>query len=101
MDGIKMKVSVLKSIQCQENEESLFSLNERCPDILCEYRRKDSDLNKILVRKEVADRLQNVQRCLREYDARMQLLVVEGYRSPDYQERYYLKQLLIQHKKNP
>lgn len=91
----------LQAIRCQENGEPLVSLVKVVPNIICEYRRKDSDLNQILVRKSVADRLQKVQRRLTLYDARMQLLVVEGYRCPDYQERYYLKQLLTQHKKYP
>ncbi|MFI5343034.1 MAG: M15 family metallopeptidase [Chlamydiales bacterium] len=93
--------SDLQSIRYNENGESLVNLKEICPDILCDYRRNDSNLDIILVRKSIVDRLQKVQRHLTLYDASMRLLVVEGYRSPTYQERYYLKQLLIQHENHP
>ena len=94
-------VSDLQAIRYKENGESLVNLESICPGVLCDYRRKDSDLNSIFVRKSIVDKLQKIQKRLTLYDAGMKLLIVEGYRSPSYQESYYLKQLLIQHKKNP
>ncbi len=94
-------IAELQQIRCCENGELLVSLTDECPDIICEYRRKDSDQNKVLVRKSVCKRLQKVQSKLCAYDSQLRLLVVEGYRSPVYQESYYLKELLTQYKEEP
>jgi len=94
-------ISILQAISYNENKEPLINLADVCPEILCDYRRKDSDINTILVKKTIADMLQRVQKQLTLHDLRMQLLVVEGYRSLACQERCFLKQMLVEHKKYP
>lgn len=101
---MKIKISTisdLQAIRCNENDEPLVKVEMACPEVLCDYRRIDSDVNSILVRQSVANKLQKVQRQLSLHDQGMQLLVVEGYRSPVYQERYYMMQLLAEYQKDP
>ncbi len=57
------------------------------------------EMDKVLVRKAVAEKLQNVQSKLSLLG--LQLMIAEGYRTPYYQERYYLKQLLEEYQKDP
>ncbi len=87
-------IADLQSIASYENGEPLVEVS-----LLCDYRRKDSGINKVLVRKTVAEKLQNVQSQLAPHG--LQLMIVEGYRKPHYQERYYLKQLLEEYQKDP
>ncbi|MBA3602067.1 MAG: D-alanyl-D-alanine carboxypeptidase family protein [Parachlamydiaceae bacterium] len=42
-----------------------------------------------------------VQRRLKQKNKNIQLLVVEGYRTPEYQELYYLQELCLQSRLNP
>lgn len=91
-------ISQLQAIPYKENGECLVNLEKFGSNIRSEYRRTDSGLKSILVRKSVFNKLQNIQRQL---DPNMQLLVVEGYRPPGYQEAYYLKELLGQFRINP
>lgn len=90
----------LQAIHCRDIGETLVDLKAVCPEVLCEYRRNDSDEARILVRQTIAVMLQKAQKRLQLHDPAMRLLVVEGYRSPIYQERYYLKQLLLEHAKD-
>lgn len=94
----KLKTTDLQAIRYNDNHEPLVNLATACSEILCDYRRTDSEIREVLVRQSIADKLKNVQKKLPQ---KMKLQVVEGYRSPAYQERYYLKELLIQQKKNP
>jgi D-alanyl-D-alanine dipeptidase len=90
-------VSQLQDIHSKDNGEPLFSLS----DILCDYKRKGSDITSVLVRQSLIEKLQKVQERLTLHDSTMQLLVIEGYRSPSYQEQYFLKELLFQYQKDP
>jgi zinc D-Ala-D-Ala dipeptidase len=94
-------ICALQKIRCKDSGEPLVDLEKTCPDILCNYRRKDSELDRVLVRRTITDKLQKVQMRLVKQNPDMRLLVVEGHRSPAYQERYFLKQLLLQYKKDP
>lgn len=96
-----LTIAQLQAIRYKDNRETLVDLAKVCPEILCEHRRKDSGVNSVLVRQSVAEKLRKVQKKLSAKDSKFQLLVVEGYRTPSYQESYYLKQLLLQHGKNP
>lgn len=95
------KIQDLQKIKCYENSDPLIDLEEIFPDLQCVYRRKDSEVNKVLVRKTLAEKLQRVQMRLGAYDPSLKLLMVEGYRSPSYQEYYFLKQLFTEYKINP
>lgn len=90
----------LQEIQVHDNKELMIDLREKCPDIICEYRRKDSRIQNIMVREKIGEMLMTVQKRLKEYNPKMRLLVVEGYRCPEYQERYFLEQLLNEFNKN-
>ena len=90
-------VSQLQAILSKDNGEPLVSLS----DILCDYKRKGSDVNSVLVRESLVKKLQKIEKRLMLHDSKMQLLVVEGYRRPFYQEQYFLKELLFQYQKDP
>lgn len=94
-------IKQLRSMNAGENNEPLVDLNKLGSEIICDYRRTDSSDTKILVRETVACKLINVQARLSKHHPHMQLIVVEGYRSPKYQETYFLSQLLIQKEKHP
>jgi len=90
---MKMKcvtIAQLQAIHCKDNGEPLVDLSS---EILCDYRREDSDVSIILVRRTVAEKLHRVQQRLTLQDPQLQLLVTEGYRSPAYQESYFLNLL--------
>ncbi len=91
----------LQKIQCKDNGELLVVLQQVSPGILCQYRRQDTGIQKIWVRQSVSDKLQRVQSQLALYQKNIRLLVVEGYRSIKTQERLFVQQLLIEHKKCP
>jgi len=55
----------------------------------------------IWVRKCVAQKLTNIQNKLKVINTRYELLLTEGYRTPEYQERYFLQQFLIEYQKDP
>ena len=80
----RLKISDLQAISSRDNGEPLVNLAGVCQ-------------TSVLVRKSVAVKLQQVQGRL----SPVQLLVVEGYRSPTYQESYFLKQLLTVHRTHP
>ena len=94
-------ISELSAVPCKDNGEPIVNLKDISPKIYLNYRRVNSGIDSILVRKSVADKLQKVQKQLELYDAQMQLMVVEGYRPLAYQEKYYLKELLSQFQANP
>src|SRR5262245_54675045 len=91
----------LQAIRYKENGDTLVQLEESDRQILCEYRRRNSNVKGILVRQSLVDKLGKVQQRLSSYDTKLKLLVVEGYRSPAYQECYFLQQLLLQQALNP
>lgn len=84
----------LQRIDLHENNEPLINLQRDYSALQCEYSREESGVNQVLVRKSVAEKLQRVQEKLSQCDALMNLVIVEGYRHPIYQERYFLQQLL-------
>ncbi len=94
-------LSELQVIRYNECGEDLVNLEGKVADLLCEYRRTDSSIKHILVRQSLVDKLCKVQQRLKIENEHLRLLVVEGYRSPGYQERYYLQQLLFHHVQNP
>jgi D-alanyl-D-alanine dipeptidase len=55
----------------------------------------------IWARRQVAQKLENIQKKLKIIDSRYDLLIAEGYRTPEYQERYFLQQFLIEYQKAP
>lgn len=106
MGGINMKnkiatISDLHAIPYKDKGEPLVDLKDITPDICSNYRRTDSGLCTVLVRRSVAEKLQKVQQQLKMCDPLLQLMVVEGYRPLIYQEKYYLKELLTQSQANP
>jgi D-alanyl-D-alanine dipeptidase len=80
-------ITQLQAIRYKDNGEALVPLD-------------DAGINSVLVRESVAQKLQNAQKHLTVHDPSMQLLVVEGYRTPSYQERYFLRELLFQQQKD-
>lgn len=89
-------ISQLQAIRSKDNGEMLVALS----NILCDCKRKGSDSASIFVRESLIEKLQKVQKRLTLHDSKMQLLVIEGYRSPSYQEEYFLKELLFQYQKD-
>src|ERR1700722_11324372 len=87
-------IEELQQVDTYDNREPLINLQQCYPDLLCDYRRNESRVSSVSVRKGVAEKLQRVQQSLEAHNPSMQLLLVEGYRRPMYQERYYLEQLL-------
>lgn len=99
-----MKISTfveLQNIEPYENGELIVNLQKIYPNLLCDYSRENSGVNQILVRKTIAEKLNKVQDKLTKYHASMNLVIVEGYRHPIYQERYFLQQLLKEHSLEP
>ncbi len=94
-------ISELHAISYKDNGELLVDLEKIESAIICDYRRTNSSIHSILVRRSLADKLHRIQKQLETFDSRMQLIVVEGYRPFAYQENYYLKELVIQFQKNP
>lgn len=94
-------ISELRAVSCKDNSEPIVNLKDISSRIYLDYRRVDSGVDSILVRKSVADKLQKIQKQLELYDPQMQLMIVEGYRPLAYQEKYYLKELLSQFQANP
>ena len=99
--GAIASLAALQVILWKDNGEPLVHLEDIYPEILCDYSRKEGDLKTVLVRQSVASKLIKVHKRLHDHDAHLQLLVVEGYRTPAYQEAYFLKQLLATHQKDP
>ncbi len=91
----------LQKIRVRDNGEKLIALRNENSQILCEYRRKNSGVQDILIRESLVDKLNRVQSRLKQQHSNVQLLVVEGYRSSEYQERYYLQELFLQSRANP
>ena len=89
-------IAELQAIQVTDNAEPLVNLTNFLPAYCCRYQRKDSSVKTVLVRQTVAERLQNVQARLQKRAPGLHLVVEEGYRSPDYQERYFIQQLLLE-----
>jgi zinc D-Ala-D-Ala dipeptidase len=94
-------IADLQAICWKESGEELVDLAKSSSQILCEYRRKDPDVKGIFVRKSIAEKLIKVQKRLSLHDSRMQLLVVEGYRTGRYQERYFLEKFLFEYQQCP
>lgn len=94
-------IAELSTIHWNDNGEDLVDLADVSSNIICSYRRVESGLNAILVRQTIAEMLQKVQWRLQKISADFQLLVVDGYRSLEYQERYYLQQLLTEYQLYP
>lgn len=89
----------LQAIIVEDKGEPLVNLASQ--GIICDYRRDDALVRSVFVRQTVAYKLQKVQERLNQFDSRMHLLVVEGYRSPFYQEGYFLQQMLIEFQRDP
>ncbi|HRD55191.1 MAG TPA: hypothetical protein PLC42_02225 [Parachlamydiaceae bacterium] len=94
MNNKIVTISELSTVPCKDNEEPIVNLKDISANIYLNYRRVNSGIDSILVKKSVVDKLQKVQKQLELYDAQMQLMVVEGYHPLAYQEKYYLKRLL-------
>lgn len=69
--------------------------------MIYDYRRINSEIQEVLVRESLEVMLNRVQGRLKQQFADVQLLVVEGYRSPEYQEYYYLQEFRLQSCVNP
>lgn len=88
-----LKAFELKKIQVCDNGERLISPPKDGSEVIYDYRRVYSEIQEVLLRESLVVMLNRVQGRLKQQNADMQLLVVEGYRSPEYQEHYYLKEL--------
>lgn len=62
-------ISELSAVPCKDNGEPIVNLKDISPNIYLNYRRVNSGIDSILVRKSVADKLQKVQKQLELYDA--------------------------------
>lgn len=96
-----LKASELQKVRVCENGEKLVAPKKGLTEILYDYRRVHSGVQEILVRESLVDKLNRVQRRLKQQNPEVQLLVVEGYRTPEYQERYYLQELYQQTRSHP
>jgi len=94
-------IEQLQKVRSVESGERLVDLAHFSPNVRSEVRRGDEGLSAIWVRETVARKLESIQMKLQALDPRYGLLVVEGYRSPSYQEKYYLQHLLLEHQKDP
>jgi D-alanyl-D-alanine dipeptidase len=89
-------ISELKAIVCMDNHEPLVDLSKEARGVHTDYRRSDTGLQAVIVRKTVAKKLLAIQKRLEKHDRLLKLIVVEGYRPMVYQERYFLKTLFNQ-----
>lgn len=96
-----LKASELQKIRVSDNGERLIAPNKGGSEVLYDYRRIQSGVQDVLVREALVGRLKRVQGHLKLQNPEVQLLVVEGYRTPDYQERYYLQELFLQSRAHP
>lgn len=94
-------IQELQKVESYENGDALIDLESKHPGILCNFKRKDAYVSRVLVRESVAEKLQRVQRKLEQYDPSLRICVVEGYRNPIYQESYFLKELIASYKNDP
>lgn len=99
MENKIFKAYELKKIQVFDNGERLIAPS--IEGILLDFRRTDSLVQEVLLRESVVKMLGRVQDRLKQHNADIQLLVVEGYRSPEYQERYYLQELYRSLREHP
>jgi D-alanyl-D-alanine dipeptidase len=97
----QLKAADLQKIQVCDNGERLIAPQKKGAEVLYDYRRSHSGIQEVLVRESLVAMLNRVQRRLKRHIADVQLLVVEGYRSPEYQERYYLQQFCLQSRAHP
>lgn len=95
------KASELQKIRVWDNKDNLIAPSNAGDGVLYDYRRVNSGLQEVLVRESLVAMLNRVQSHLKRQIAGVQLLVVEGYRSPEYQERYYLEELCVQNRTYP
>jgi D-alanyl-D-alanine dipeptidase len=86
-----LKASELLKIRVRDNDERLIIPEKN--EVIYDYRRNDSEIQEVLLRESLVRMLESVQDRLKRINVNLQLLVVEGYRSPEYQERYYLQEL--------
>ncbi|GAB4238800.1 MAG: M15 family metallopeptidase [Chlamydiales bacterium] len=86
----------LLHIPSSENGEDFVDLSLVFPDIHAECHRLEYplELRKILVRQVVALKLVHIQEKLFKFFPGYQLRVVEGYRHPKYQKKYFEEQFL-------
>jgi D-alanyl-D-alanine dipeptidase len=90
----------LKRVSYVDNNEPLIQLVQADPAVACDYRRVGTGLNTVLVRQSLVSMLQKVQHHLNAFNPKLKLLVVEGYRPPEFQERYFLDLFLKAAKDN-
>lgn len=95
------KTCELKQIRVHDNGERLIAPLKEGSEVVYDYRRIDSEIQDILLRKSLVFMLKRVQGRLKRQNEDIQLLVVEGYRSPEYQERYYLQEFYQHRRAHP
>lgn len=91
-----LKAFELKQIRVCDNGERLIAPINDESGVIYDYRRIHPGIQRVLVRESLAAMLNRVQERLKQQNADLQLLVVEGYRSPEYQEWYYLQEFGLQ-----
>lgn len=96
-----LKASELKKIRVYDNGERLIAPLKERSEVVYDYRRIYSGIQEVLLRESLVVMLNRVQASLKPQNADMQLLVVEGYRSPEYQEHYYLQELYLYSQAHP
>ena len=90
-----LKAFELKKIRVCENGERLIAPQKEGSEVVYDDRRVYSGTQEVLLRESLVVMLDRVQGRLKQQNADMQLLVVEGYRFPEYQENYYLQELYL------
>ena len=96
-----LKAFELKKIRVCDNGERLIAPQKEGSEVVYDYRRVYSGTQEVLLRESLVVMLNRVQGRLKQKNADMQLLVVEGYRSPEYQEHYYLQELYLYSQAHP
>jgi D-alanyl-D-alanine dipeptidase len=92
----------LKQIAVRENQEEMIWMKNQEDGILCRPRRQTNEKDsRILVRKSVFVKLQEVQARLQKKYPSKQLMIVEGYRHPFVQEREFLHHFLMLSRQYP
>lgn len=84
----------LKAIPVIENDESIVSLNDLEPFILCNKDNKDMlpyTGQQVFVRAKLRDKIIAAQIALKNHHPEMRLFINYGYRHPHVQTDYYLK----------
>lgn len=96
-----LKAVDLKKITVYDNGEKLRAPQNGLSEVIYDYRRGCFGIQEVILRESVVVMLNCVQSRLKQQNAEIKLLVVEGYRPPEYQERYFLQELYLYSQVHP